>query len=149
MKSFILGFVFVALTVPNLGCGGGDNGRVTVSGAVTLDGKPLDGAFLAFIGGGGGALETATTDKDGNFKMLAAPGTNRVTVSKEDVSKAEQAAPKSDAETLMGTDAQYREQQKSKPKALVPASYSNPETSGLSFEVAKGMQPLKIDLLSK
>jgi hypothetical protein len=149
----ILTLFLVGLAVCSLaffsGCGGADDGRVSISGTVTLDEKPVEGAMIAFIGGGGGALATASTDKDGKFQTRVALGTNQVTVSKEDASAAAQAAPKSEEDTLMGTDAQYKEQLKSKPKSLVPAKYSNPDTSGLQFEIVAGMQPMKIPLSSK
>ena len=51
-------FAAIALLIVT-GCGGVDDGRVSISGSVTLDGKPLDGGMIAFIGGGGGALATA------------------------------------------------------------------------------------------
>ncbi len=49
----------------------------------------------------------------------------------------------------MGTDAQYKEQLKNKPKSIVPPRYSTPDTSGLSFDIAKGMDPIKLVLSSK
>lgn len=138
-------FTFVTIS----GCGGASDGRVSISGTVTLDGKPLDGGTIAFIGGGGGALATASTNKEGKFQIQVALGTNKVTISKEDLTSAIQTAPKSDADTLMGTDAQYKEQLKSMPKALVPAKYSKHETSGLSFDIVQGMKPVSISLSSK
>jgi len=138
---------FAFLTVA--GCGGVNDGRVSITGSVTLDGKPLDGGTIAFIGGGGGALATASTNKEGKFQMQVALGTNKVTISKDDPAAAIQTAPKSDADMLMGTDSQYKEQLKSMPKALVPAKYSKHDTSGLSFDIVAGMQPLSISLSTK
>lgn len=146
MRSLGLLCMLLALMVPQLGCGKGKGERVTVSGFVTLDGNPVEGATVAFIGGGGGALEVTTSDKDGLFKLDAAPGPNRVTVTKEELSTA---APTSEAEMTMGTDAQYKEQLKHKPKSIVPPKYSTPDTSGLSFDIAKGMDPVKLVLSSK
>ncbi|HUP78393.1 MAG TPA: hypothetical protein VM260_07480 [Pirellula sp.] len=142
---FVAALTFLTIA----GCGGVNDGRVLVSGSVTLDGKPLDGGTIAFIGGGGGALATASTNKEGKFQMQVALGTNKVTISKDDPAAAIQTAPKSDADMLMGTDAQYKEQLKSMPKALVPAKYSKHDTSGLSFDVVAGMQPVSISLSSK
>ena len=68
-------FAAIALLIVT-GCGGVDDGRVSISGSVTLDGKPLDGGMIAFIGGGGGALATASTNKEGKFQMQVALGTN-------------------------------------------------------------------------
>ena len=138
---------FSVLTIS--GCGGVNDGRVPISGSVTFDGKPLDGGTIAFIGGGGGSLATASTNKEGKFRMQVALGMNKVTISKDDPASAIQTAPKSDADMLMGTDAQYKEQLKSMPKALVPAKYSKHDSSGLSFDIVSGMQPLSISLSSK
>ncbi len=141
MKSTSVVWILLALLIPLSGCGGGDDGRVDVSGSVTLDGKPVEGALLAFMGGGGGALATASTDKAGKFQVRAAVGANKVTVSKEEFDASKQSAPKTDEEMTMGTDAQYREQLKLKPKSLVPAKYASPETSGLSYDIARGWHP--------
>lgn len=130
------------------GCSEGDGGRVPVTGTVTLDGTPLNGGTVAFIGGGGGALATASTDKDGKFRALVAPGPNRVTISKEDVTPMRTVAVPDD-QMLMGTDAEYKAQQKAKPKDLVPPKYGNAETSGLSFDIVSGMEPLSISISSK
>lgn len=144
---FYLLIAFVVLAF--LGCGSGNDGRVAISGFVTLDEKPLAGGTIAFIGGGGGSLATSSTNKEGKFQIQVALGTNKVTISKEDPAASVQTAPKSDADMLMGTDAQYKEQQKSMPKSLVPAKYSKHETSGISFDIVSGMQPLSISLSSK
>ena len=56
---FIL-LIGLGLLSLSLGCGSDAAGRVAISGTVDLDGKPLDGASIAFVGGGGGALATDT-----------------------------------------------------------------------------------------
>lgn len=142
-------FLLTALSVLTFsGCGGASDGRVAISGSVTLDGKPLDGGTIAFIGGGGGSLATASTNKEGKFQIQVALGMNKVAISKDDPAAAIQTAVKPE-DMQMGTDAEYKAQQKSKPKELVPAKYSKPDSSGLSFEIVSGMQPLSISLSSK
>ncbi|QDV34475.1 carboxypeptidase-like regulatory domain-containing protein [Tautonia plasticadhaerens] len=80
--------VIVALIVA--GCGGGPK-LVPVSGVVTLDGEPLEGATLSFVPAAGNVLATAGSDvsgPNGNFMMTykgrngLSPGTYRVLVSK-------------------------------------------------------------------
>lgn len=144
-------FFRIAATVGFLvisGCGGSEVGRVPITGTVILDAAPLDGGTIAFIGGGGGSLATASTDKQGKFRVQVASGPNKVTISKEDVSAVGTVAVP-DEQMLMGTDAEYKAQQKSKPKDIVPAKYANPETSGLSFDIVSGMEPLNITITSK
>ena len=142
-------FLLTALSVLTFsGCGGGNDGRVAISGSVTLDGKPLDGGTIAFIGGGGGSLATASTNKEGKFQIQVALGLNKVAISKDDPAAAIQTAVKPE-DMLMGTDAEYKAQQQSKPKELVPVKYSKPDSSGLSFDIVSGMQPLSIGLSSK
>ncbi len=130
------------------GCGGGNDGRVAISGSVTLDGKPLDGGTIAFVGGGGGSLATASTNKEGKFQIQVALGLNKVAISKDDPAAAIQSTVKPE-DMLMGSDAEYKAQQQSKPKELVPVKYSKPDSSGLSFDIVSGMQPLSIGLSSK
>ena len=57
------------------GCGT-ESGTAKVTGVVTLDGKPVDGAAVGFIGRGGARLATAQTDSAGKFTLVAALGEN-------------------------------------------------------------------------
>jgi hemoglobin len=91
-----------------------------VAGTVTLDGKPLAGATVAFHPDKGDPI-TAKTQEDGTYKVGAVKaGRYRVTVSKE-----------------VGG------------KQLIPARYSDPAKSTLEAEVKKGKQPLNFELKSK
>ena len=139
----------VGLLCVIFGCGSDSSGRVPISGTVELDGKPLEGASIAFVGGGGGALATATTDKAGLFRLKVATGANKVSVSKVDpaAAAAAMATPKKEEDMLMGMPDQVKKI--AQPKAGVPEKYGNPTTSGLQFDIASGMQPLSISLSSK
>ncbi len=145
---FIL-LIGLGLLSLSLGCGSDAAGRVAISGTVDLDGKPLDGASIAFVGGGGGALATATTDKEGSFRVKVALGINKVSISKVDpaAAAAALAQPKKEEDMLMGTPEQVKKI--AQPKAGVPEKYGNPTTSGLQFDITNGMQPLSISLSSK
>ncbi len=131
------------------GCGGGADGRVEVSGTVEADGKPLAGANVAFIGGGGGALATASTDKDGKFRIRVATGENKVSISKVDERAQAAMKPQSEADSLMGTEAQAKASMASAPKAVIAERYADPETSGLKFDIQSGMAPISISISSK
>ncbi len=141
-------FLSVVLLPAMIGCGNDFPGRVAISGIVELDGKPLEGASVAFVGDGGGALATATTDKLGEFRIKVAPGSNKVSVSKVDpnAAAAVAGAPKAE-DMLMGTPEQVKKIVQ--PKAGVPERYGNPATSNLQFDISAGMKPLSISLSSK
>lgn len=141
-------FLSVVLLPAMIGCGNDFPGRVAISGIVELDGKPLEGASVAFVGDGGGALATATTDKLGEFRVKVAPGSNKVSISKVDPNAAAAMAEAPKAEDmLMGTPEQVKKMVQ--PKAGVPEKYGNPSTSGLQFDISAGMKPLSISLSSK
>lgn len=122
------------------GCGGaGRPGTVPVTGQVTLDGQPLAGAAVMFTGPEGGAPVTAVTDQNGNFRLQAMPGLNKVAVA-----KTEAAGGAGEAELAPAEDAPAPVQ----PQLLVPRKYANPATSGITVDVKPGMQPVRIDLKS-
>ena len=131
------------------GChSGGDASRIPVSGTVELDGKPLAGATLAFIAGGGAVLSTATTDNEGKFAAKVGTGVNKVGISKIDAETAAP-APANDEDALMGTEAEVKALAVKQPKSLVPERYADPNMSGLSFDITSGMEPIVISLASK
>jgi hypothetical protein len=143
-------YLALAMTaISMVGCRGGDDeSRIPISGIVQLDGKPLTGASLAFIAGGGSVLSTATTDKEGKFTAKVGAGTNKVGVSKIDADLTAP-APTNDEDSLMGTEAEVKAQAIKQPKSLVPERYANPNMSGLSFDIVNGMAPIQIELGSK
>lgn len=104
------------------GCGGGAS---SVSGVVTLDGKPVEGATVTFnpVGGGGLGSSTGKTGPDGRYTLRtvaadkpgAAPGNHKVSIS----------LTRSDAKNPDGavTD-------------VIPAKYNT--KSDLTFDVPSG-----------
>ena len=74
------------------GCGGNDN-LASVTGHITLDGKPVPNAFIKFIPKGAtGAPSFGKTDSSGNYRMMFSDteagawlGENAVTISTGDV----------------------------------------------------------------
>jgi hypothetical protein len=115
------------------GCG---SSAATVSGKVTLDGKPLTKGSIAFYGGGAAALATGSIDSSGNYTLLTGtergltPGSYQVTIVANDIIE-----PTNELTPLM-------------PKLITPAKYSNATTSGLTAEVKAGSNTYNFDLQS-
>jgi len=84
----LLGVVLLPLT----GCGDGGPNLVKVTGTITLNGKPYEGALVEFMPAQGNAVSTLGTDTtgpDGNYRIRSsagrfglAPGKYTVKVSK-------------------------------------------------------------------
>lgn len=136
------------------GCGSGKPATVPVTGTVTLDGNPLEGASVTFTPAEGGRLATGKTDASGNFTLMtfeagdgALAGPNKVGVSKMEVSGDVQGDPTADpGDMLSGPPGAGGNQP---PKSLIPKKYANPETSGITVDVQSGMDPVTIELSSK
>jgi hypothetical protein len=107
-----------------------------VTGSVSLDGKPVDGASVTFISSDGQPV-FATTDSSGNYAMLTngkpgvPVGEYKVTVSKVASSPA----------ISMNTPEDMKKMQAAgpmpKPMSLVPERYASPDKSGLTATVTK------------
>ena len=77
-----------SLVVIGLGCGGGSadvTKYVTVSGVVTLDDKPIEGATVAFAPKKTGQMSLGLTGPDGKFSLKAASGQSGAAVGDHDV----------------------------------------------------------------
>ncbi len=124
------------------GCGGGTT-MVPVSGRVTLDGQPVEGASVMLHPQGEGRPATGLTDARGEFQLTtveefdgAMLGAYRVTVSL--------VRPRGDVDydtAEAGFDEMSLEY-------VVPQRYGDRETSGLTAQVERGMSPLELDLQS-
>ena len=140
--TFRLTVCFALLLATIVGCGGATDHppTVPVSGFVTLDGQPVSGATIAFVGDGQTGL--AISGPDGRFQLTtfaegdgAVEGEYKVTVVKmvgSDVASG-------------GDDSMEAAEAESKTKQVaataqsaLPSRYSDPETSGLQFSVKKG-----------
>jgi len=121
--------VFLSFT----GCGGSQG---TVSGKVTLDGKPLPGGLVSIFDAEG-QTRTSGIGKDGAYSMSnVAPGKAQIAVltmeERTDLRGSQSGAPP--VKNSMGTF------------VAIPAKYLSKETSGLSLEVKTGKQDFEIQL---
>lgn len=124
------------------GCSG-DSRVAGVSGTVTLDGKPIGDAAVAFVPKDGGRPAFGITDADGNFELTtfasgdgALIGSHSVTVTPTDD---ESEAPSPDIsgaedDSLSSVAAEFKPKKRPK-RSQIPDRYSNQDTSGLEFEV--------------
>lgn len=128
------------------GCGGGDVGpkTVRVSGVVTLHGKALEGAEVRFIGSNFTGF--GKTNAEGKYELVqgAVPGNNKIIISKIEGGAGITLDPEAgmDAEQLrtaaasVQADPTARKADVAKiPKEVVPAEYSDPMKTKLSFPV--------------
>jgi hypothetical protein len=137
-----------ALSLALLVCSGcGDAvkpGRgVPVSGTVSLGGQPLADAEILFTNDT--FVGVARTDTEGRYRLVqgALPGKNRVSISKYEGGAAPAMAnpqPTADgmdagqaAAAAMGWGSEQKKV--AGPKQLVPADYSNPTTTKLTYDV--------------
>ena len=141
MRSICLGLSLV-LSVVATGCGGANYKVFPVTGTVTLDGAPLDGATVNFMPTGGtGKSASGRTNKDGVYSIMdarpealsgAEPGEYKVAVlwykaPAEDLSRAS-------GSTEVKEDKAARSKTTG-PDSNLPPAYTNPETSGLTVTV--------------
>jgi hypothetical protein len=139
-----IGLVLFAVALS--GCGADDD-KIPVTGTVFCDGKPLDGASIAFIGNNGGAYSSAVCDAKGEFRMRAAAGKNKVAVSKGNT--ANLPPPDPNADQTMPTGEVAATMMKAAPKPLVAEKFTDPEKSGIVIEVSGGMSSIDINVTSK
>ena len=138
-KSLLLLLPVILVSCTLLGCGSGaDTARVT--GVVTLDGVPVEGAGVVFMPDAGGRPANATTDASGRFTVDAPVGPNVVSVTKTRRLGGAPAGEGAEQETAadMGEQAEL--------EYLVPMKYGTPTTSDLKVDVATGMQPVTLEL---
>lgn len=143
------------------GCGGSDGPDTEpVTGIVTLDGQPVEGARVVFSpGSGGGQAASGVTDAEGKYELTtfsqgdgAVVGNYNVIVTKtegganpadvsnlEGLSEEEKTAKAMEA--YYSSDA-YKQQgnpkMKDQTKHLLPQKYANAAQSGLTAQVVEG-----------
>jgi hypothetical protein len=63
-----------------IGCGGGDKGKGSVSGKVTLDGAPLQSGTISFAPADGGSASAETLIQNGEYHLEVPPGEKTVII---------------------------------------------------------------------
>jgi hypothetical protein len=152
-----------------VGCG---SGKGTVSGKVTLDGKPLPAGQISFVGAHG---QTATADiKDGQYTVSNVPtGDVKVTVQTSSIkqqaetllassrygsSKTRAAAARklpADIKEQLQAEATRNAEMVKRGKELlakyrpVPDKYAKPDSSGLHVSVSRGDISYDVPLASR
>jgi hypothetical protein len=144
------------------GCGDGVPGPALapVSGILTLDAKPIEGATVVFTPKGDGTMSMATTDPAGKFVMKTGSGRNGAVVGDHSISVTltmTTGGSKATTETSDGLAPPLANelQTGSAAKAavpprtvfLVPEKYGSPSSSGLSVTVPSGgLSDYKLEL---
>lgn len=144
----LLLLVCAAVLATAAGCG--KKGRkldlVPVTGKITLEGQPVEGATVTFSPKGKGNAAAAITGKDGTYRLKtfdqegAEPGSYDVSVTKIDVqTTAVGATSVEDYQAAMTKGGAYVVP-KPQSTLLLPAKYASPLSSELKAEVKKGQQ---------
>ncbi len=132
-----------------------------VSGIVTLDGQPVEGATVTFTPKGGGPTSFGITGTDGSFVMKTGSGRDGAAVAEHQVAvilsmvaggTAAQAKPDDLAPAMSNEVGGGGAAKVIPPRTvwLVPEKYSKPESSGLTATVPSGgLSGHKIELTKK
>jgi hypothetical protein len=134
----VLSLVLLALPLAS-GCGGQAKG--TVSGKVTYQGKPVPSGFVTFLVENGAPVHSDIRS-DGSYRMEKVPvGLVKIGVQ----TKAAEDALKSVGMPRKKEDFGKMKEAVSE-GTQIPAKYTDPNQSGLSYTVVKGPQQHDIDL---
>lgn len=116
------------------GCGGSKSKPTgTVSGKVTLNGKPLEGGSIVFFADGTGDSAFGSINKDGTYSLKHGKGTSvpaghyRVALSPVHAD-----GPAPDPKDLMSNPKKYE------PNSIIPQKYLDASTSELVADVKAG-----------
>ena len=145
-KRSILGLVGLPLLVAMIGCGPGMPDTVPVTGTVTLDGQPIEGASVSFLSEAG-TTSTGKTDASGKFTLKTfvgsqsvdgcPPGSHQVGITKT----ISEGGPSSTQDAIERTKTMANSAMNTsdvKVEYVVPAKYSTPTMSGLTADVVAG-----------
>lgn len=125
MRTLLCFFLILAI----VGCG---NPVATVTGKVTLDGKPLETGNIGFHPTGSGPVATTTIGAGGSFTVgteaSAVPGSYQVVIIANEVKES-----KAPGAVLM-------------PKRITPEAYGKKESTPLKADLKSGSNTISFDL---
>jgi predicted small lipoprotein YifL len=123
------------------GCGTGGPTIAPVSGVVTLDGKPVEGAAVGFIAVGDGPVANGSTDAQGRYTLTCMNQSGAVVGDyKVVVSKMIDHGIRPDSTVAPGG---------SKIQWFTPPRYAKIETTGLTATVKSGTNDIPLELTSR
>lgn len=127
-----IGAAFLCVCIA--GCGGGSDlpELGTVSGAVTVEGKPAPNVLVQFSPVEGGRTSTAVTDTSGQYELMYTADAKGAQVGKHKVTLAANTAAPSDDQLDL-----------SAPQDVIPAKYQG---QTLEYEVKPGSNTIDIKL---
>jgi hypothetical protein len=115
-----------------------------VSGTVTFDDKPVEGAQVTFMAPGAPRAAIGNTDSQGRYRLTtfkpndgAVPGTHAVTIVKMETSGQDISADKPGAAYGAAMKAAATGKRPAQAGGI-PGKYSDPKLGGLTAEVKKG-----------
>ncbi len=133
--------VYSSLLLAISGCSGNDGSYSgptgTVTGTVTLDGKPVS-ANVVFMNSIEGFNASGVADDSGSFS-LQSNGNSEIPVGKYQVGvTAADSGAEMDPEAAMKASLESEDGSIGEGSSTIPAKYNSPAGSGLSFEVKEG-----------
>jgi len=139
-----------------LGLSGCGPGTATVSGKVTIDGKPLKAGNLTFIPSAAGKQSRGMTiNENGEYKLEHVPvGPVTICVETESLNPAGKRMPPAykppaGQKAPEGFGSGDSAAEAAKRYVPIPKKYAEKDTSGLTYEVKSGSQEYDIELKSK
>lgn len=145
MRVWLLRSLCLVLLVVLMGCSDGPRRdgpeMVKVTGTVTLDGEPVEGAHIRFSPEAGGPAAYAVSDRRGRYELRtfdpgdgAIPGKYGISATKEEVTEAGQ-----EFESQAALEAYIKEHGERPPRRqttnVLPEKYAAKKTSGLIAEI--------------
>lgn len=127
-----------------VGCGADLPATVPVTGTVTLDGNPIEGASVNFLSVEGNITASGVTDASGKFTVKTIVGDQMVDGAV--VGKHQVAVVKTESDGIAVTDPKEMMAKMAsnpaitsdyKPKAIIPTQYNNPTMSQLTADVTE------------
>jgi hypothetical protein len=153
--------LIVCLLLGTAGCA--SNG--TISGKVLYRGKPLPGGTVTFLPAGGKGAFNSEIQQDGSYNLTQVPpGEVTIIVETESKNPAPQINPQVGAKEAKNVKNMREKRQEEKTRMLewrtrsqprlpskeqyvpIPASYKDPDKSGLTYTVTGGSQTYDIEL---